>query len=89
MRATVVLPDAGDEPRRHALNPSFPALLPVPEHAEFTHHGSLGPTAGLRLVTYGRQVIVVRVPARCFLRKVLAAENPDVTVARPGGAAAP
>jgi predicted dienelactone hydrolase len=27
--------------------------------------------------------------ARCFLRKVLAAENPDVTVARRGGAAAP
>jgi hypothetical protein len=27
--------------------------------------------------------------ARCFLRKVLAAENPEVTVARRGGAAAP
>jgi len=27
--------------------------------------------------------------ARCVLRKVLAAENPDVTVARRGGAAAP
>jgi hypothetical protein len=42
------------------VTPSFPALLPVPEHGEFTHHGSLGPTAGLRLVTYGRQVIVTR-----------------------------
>jgi len=27
------------------VTPSFPALLPVPEHAEFTHHGALGPTA--------------------------------------------
>ena len=27
--------------------------------------------------------------AHCFLRKVLAAENPEVSVARRGGAAAP
>jgi hypothetical protein len=42
------------------VTPSFPALLPVPEHAEYTHHGALGPTAGLRLVTYGRQVTFTR-----------------------------
>src|SRR5262245_16817942 len=42
------------------VTPSFPALLPVPEHAEFTHHGVLGPTAALRLVAYGRQVTVTR-----------------------------
>jgi len=46
------------------VTPSFPALLPVPEHAEFTHHGALGPTAALRLVTYGRQVTVTR---QCIL----------------------
>jgi len=32
----------------------------VPEHAEYTHHGALGPTAALRLVTYGRQVTFTR-----------------------------
>lgn len=42
------------------VTPSFPALLPVPEHAEFAHHGALGPTAALRLMTYGRQVTVTR-----------------------------
>src|SRR5262249_23032642 len=40
--------------------PSFPALLPVPEHAEYTRGGALGPTAALRLVTYGRQVTFTR-----------------------------
>jgi hypothetical protein len=42
------------------VTPSFPALLPVPEHAEFAHHGALGPTAALRLVSYRRQVTVTR-----------------------------
>jgi hypothetical protein len=41
--------------------PSFPALLPVPEHAEYTRgHGPFGPTAAVRLVTYGRQVTFTR-----------------------------
>lgn len=42
------------------VTPGFPELLPVGEHAEFTHHGALGPTAALRLVTYGRHVTVTR-----------------------------
>jgi hypothetical protein len=42
------------------VTPSFPALLPVPEHAEYTDHGALGPTAALRLVTYGREVTITR-----------------------------
>lgn len=41
--------------------PSFPALLPVPETAEYTRDGGfLGPTAALRLVTFGRQTAYTR-----------------------------
>jgi len=42
------------------VTPSFPVLLPVPEHSEYTRHGALGPNAALRLVTYGRQVTFTR-----------------------------
>src|SRR5262245_15937678 len=42
------------------LNPGFPALLEVPEDAEYTRHWPAGPTAALHVLTYGRVIALTR-----------------------------